>query len=122
VDDRKLTPAVEETLSQLELAPEDVGIARLAVGYARTIDQAAAIAAQAQRIPFDPDTADEVKRLAARVSAHATMADLGPKLLATLDALGATPKARAVTAKSGGHKPAAGGTASPLARLRRAAG
>lgn len=118
--DRKMLPAVEAALAELDLAPEDVGVARLAEGYARTIDQAAAIAAAAQRIPFDPDTADEVKRLAARVSAHATMADLGPKLLAALESLGGSPKARAAAGKSAG-KPAAP-RSSALAALRKAAG
>lgn len=120
--ERKLVPAVEDTLAQLELAPEDAGIARLALGYARTIDRAEAIAAQAARIPYDPDTSEEVKRLAARVSAQATMADLGPKLLAALDALGATPKARAAQSKPGAARPGAAGSASPLTALRRAAG
>lgn len=114
-DDRKILPAVEETLRHVVLAPEDAAIARLARGYAWTIDTAAAIAAQADRIAFDPDTADEVKKLRAKVSAHTTMADLGPKLQACLDALGATPKARAAAGK-----PAAGpaGGPSKLAILR----
>lgn len=112
--DRKITPAVESTLGTLALEPEDAALARLALGYARTIDQAAAIASAAQRIPYDPDTAEQVKRLAARVSAHATMADLGPKLLAALDALGATPKARSATGKAG-SLPA---KANPLQLLR----
>lgn len=121
-DERKMLPAVEATLKSLELAPEDEALARLAVGYARTIDQAAAIASAAQRIPYDPDTAEQVKKLAARVGAHATMADLGPKLLGALDALGATPKARAAGAKPGGAKPGAKSSVSPLNALRQAAG
>jgi hypothetical protein len=100
--DRKLEPAVAATLAELALDPADQAVSRLALHLARTIDRAEAIAAQARKIPFEPDSADEVKRLAARVSAQATASDLGPKLLAALDALGATPKARA---QSGG-KPA----------------
>lgn len=117
-----MLPAVEATLAELSLAPEDAALARLAEGYARTIDQAAAIAAAAQRIPYDEDTAEQVKKLAARVGAHVTMADLGPKLLAALDALGATPKARAVGGNPAGKKPGTGGVLSPLAQLRKAAG
>lgn len=112
-NDRKLTPAVEETLEKLTLQPEDAALARLVLSYARTIDQAAAIAAHAAKIPFDPDTADEVKRLASRVSAQVTMSDLGPKLLAALDALGASPKARAAVGK-----PAPSGSASKLNAMR----
>lgn len=112
--DRKLVPAVESTLSALVLQPEDAAVARLALSYARTIDTAAAIAAQADRIPFDPDTADEVAKLRAKVSAHSTMADLGPKLQACLDALSATPKSRAALGKP--TTPAGG--PSKLAALR----
>lgn len=112
--DKKMVPAVEETLEHVVLQPEDAALARLALSYARTIDKAAAIAAQADRIPFDPDTAEEIKKLKAKVSAHATMADLGPKLQACLDALGATPKARAQNGK-----PAKGGSGpSKLSALR----
>src|SRR5690606_34551160 len=69
-NDRKLTPAIEETLASLELRPEDAGIARLALQYARTIDRAEAIAAQAAKLPFDPDTAEAVEQLRKRVSAQ----------------------------------------------------
>lgn len=110
-----MLPAVEETLAHVEIQPEDAGLARLALGYARTIDQAQAIAAQAAKIPFDEDTAEEVRRLAARVAAHTTMSELGPKLLAALDALGATPKARAAAGKPA--QPGQGGP-SKLAQLR----
>lgn len=112
--EKKLLPAVEETLSHVVLQPEDAALARLALSYARTIDTAAAIAAQADRIPFDPDTADEVARLRAKVSAHTTMADLGPKLQSALDALQATPKARAANGKPTGNT----GGPSRLASLR----
>lgn len=104
---------VRETLDALELQPEDVGIAELAVEYAAAMDRAAAIAAAAAKIPYDEDTAEEVKKLRARVSQQVTVSDLGPKLLATLDALGATPKARASAGK-----PNPAGTTSKLTALR----
>lgn len=112
-DERKLTPAVEESLGKLVLAPEDAALARLALTYARVMDGAAAIAAQAARIPFDPDSAEAVEQLRKRVSAQVTASDLGPKLLAALDALGATPKAR-----SSASKPPTAGGKSKLAALR----
>lgn len=90
---------IEETLASLENRPEDAGVRAIALEYARTIDRAAIIAAQVAKLPFDPDSADAVDQLRKRVSAHATMADLGPKLLAALDALGATPKARVAQGK-----------------------
>lgn len=110
---RGLIGKVEETLGKLPLQPEDAALAELARQYARTVDRAAAIAADAARIPFDPDSAEAVEQLRKRVAAHTTMSDLGPKLLAALDALGATPKARAVVGK-----PAPAGSASKLAALR----
>lgn len=97
-----LAAKVQETLDTLELRPEDTALAALALEYGRTIDRAAIIAAQAAKIPFDPDSAEEVARLRAKVSAHSTMSDVGPKLLAALDALGATPKARAQSPKAQG--------------------
>lgn len=94
-----MADSVAETLKNLELQPEDAALAALALKYAETIDRAAAIAAAAAKIPFDPDTAEQVENLRKRVSAQATMADLGPKLQAALDALGATPKARSAAGK-----------------------
>lgn len=109
-----LAGSVRESLGHLELRPEDAGIARLAVEYAETMDRAAKLAADLADVPYDPDTAQMVARLRARVEAHAVMADLGPKLQAALDALGATPKSRAQVLK-----PTSGGTgASKLTQLR----
>lgn len=110
---RGLAAKVEETLEKLDLAPEDAAVSALAVQYARTIDRAAAIAADAARVPFDPDTAEAVEQLRKRVAAHTTMSDLGPKLLAALEALQATPRARATAGK-----PAPAGGKSRLAALR----
>lgn len=108
-----LAEKVRETVEKLQLQPEDVAVAALAVEYAVTIDNAAELARVAEALPFDPDTAAQVARLKTRVEAHAVMADVGPKLLAALDALGATPKARAAAGK-----PAPGGAKSKLATLR----
>lgn len=86
--DELLLPTVQHTIANLTLRPEDSAAATLAERYAATIDA-------------DPEQ----------------LKDLGPKLLATLEALGATPRARAA-----GRKPAGGGTGgtSKLAALREA--
>ena len=85
---------VRETVGKLELRPEDAAVRVLAEEYAATMDRAASIAARLAKLPPDPDFVEELTRLRQRVSAQVTMSDLGPKLLATLDALGATPDER----------------------------
>lgn len=109
----EMVARVEETLGKLQLQPEDAGLRALAVRYARTIDDAAELAEAAAGLPYDPDTAVMVARLRQRVEAHTVMVDLGPKLLAALDALGATPKSRALAGK-----PAPAGGKSKLTELR----
>ncbi len=69
--DTLIAPAVAETIKQLTLGPEDAAAVRLAERYAAAIDAAPATEQQ--------ETLDK----------------LGPKLLAALESLGATPKARA---------------------------
>jgi hypothetical protein len=104
---------VRETLDKLDLQPEDAALKALAEQYASTMDRAAAIAAKAASLPPDPDIMEELDRLRKRVSAQVTVSDVGPKLLAALDALGATPKARSAVGK-----PAPAGKTSKLAALR----
>lgn len=67
--DNLLEPIVVEAIGKLALAPEDVAAAALAVRYAAEIDAA-------------DDRAEAMEKL-------------GPKLLATLEAIGATPRSRA---------------------------
>lgn len=86
--DGLLSPAVAATLAALPLEDKDNAAARLATVYASEIDAA------------DAEARAEVLR------------DLGPRLLAALDALGATPKARALTGRGGG------GSGGALAQLR----
>lgn len=88
--DGMLGPAVSEMLRKLDLSPEDVAAARLAKKYAEAIDAAE-----------DPQEALE---------------KLGHRLLAALESLGATPKARALIKKGG----ASNGGESKLAQLRAA--
>lgn len=73
--DRRLGPAVAETISALSLTPQDAAAARLAERYAREVDDA-------------EDPAEMLDRL-------------GPKLLSALVQLGATPAARAAVLKGG---------------------
>lgn len=97
-----LAPAVAETVAALQVAPEDAAAVRLAQRYAATIDRAAEIAADLDEIPpEDYDTEKLIRALRAKVEAQAVLAELGPKLLAALEALGATPAARAKL-KAGG--------------------
>lgn len=110
----EMTRSVRESVGNLELRPEDAGISALAVRFARTIDDAAELAELAAGMPYDPDTAVQLARLRQRVEAHTVMVEVGPKLQAALDALGATPKARAQVLK-----PAApGASKSALSALR----
>lgn len=69
--DALIGPAVAETLQELELTPENAAAARLASVYARAIDSA--------------NEDDRAK----------VLAELGPKLLACLVELRATPRAAA---------------------------
>jgi hypothetical protein len=78
--------AVEAAIGELELSGSDKGAVELALTYAREIDTG-------------------VDQLEA----------LGPKLLTTLEALGATPRARAALLKGGQRDSSTG---SPLDQLR----
>lgn len=117
--DRLLAPAVTEALDVVELEAEDAAAVKLAERYAREIDQADAAAAHADRVlrevGDDPELLELVSALKAKLAARTAVSDLGPKLLAILDALGATPKARAVARKGGAGR---GGKGGSLAALR----
>lgn len=104
--DRLVAPAVAETLAALELSPQDAGAARLAEVYAKALDRAGAIEAQADKVlrlvdSEDPELAELVSALKAKLSAQTTLATIGPKLHDLLGSLGATPKARAAIVKGG---------------------
>ncbi|WP_422734004.1 terminase small subunit [Micromonospora sp. WMMD558] len=77
--DAMLGPAVAETIRNLNPADVDTAAVRLAEQYAKAIDDARG----------DPDVLEK----------------LGPRLLACLESLGATPRSRAAIVKGG----AAGG-------------
>lgn len=101
--DGLLGPAVAATVKALSAAAEDAAAVRLAERYAATIDDAYQVAAQLAGVePDDAGTARLIERLQAKVEAQAVLAELGPKLLATLEQLGATPAARAKVKAGGG--------------------
>jgi hypothetical protein len=95
-----LAPVVDEALGALVLAGEDRAAAALARSYARQIDEALRaeyLARQAleQVSKEDPLTRAYIQELAAKVESKELLDRLGPKLLAVLESLGATPAARA---------------------------
>jgi hypothetical protein len=80
-------------------------VVKLAERYAAAIDQAAELAAAADQVHLDPDDPighTQLAQLAAKVEAQAVLGALGPKLLAALQALQATPAARARRKGGGG--------------------
>jgi hypothetical protein len=101
-----LYPAVQETLATLGLLPEDSAAKKLAQQYAKVIDSQNGHC----RACDDPDCGRS------QGSAWA-MRWLGPLLLQALEALGATPAARAALAKGKDKTPAA---KSQLDKLREA--
>lgn len=106
--DKLLAPAVEETLAALEPGQVDTAAVRLAQRYARDIDEASLITADLEPVlrdvmALDPALHDRLLKLAVRIERTAVLASLGPKLLAALEQLGATPAARARVKGGGGN-------------------
>ena len=103
--DDLIAPAVAETLQDLDESVVDAGARRLAERYAAAIDEAHLIAADLESVLASDDADDDVRKrvaaLSAKVEAQTVLDTLGPKLLAALDSLGATPKARARDGKGG---------------------
>lgn len=110
----------EEVEAALDAEPgsnRDRATAALALTYAALIDQAAPAAKYAKalawlgRLPVDDeddDAARHVDTIRVALAAHTVASDLGPKLLAALEALLLSPRARGVAMKGGTDgKPAA---------------
>jgi hypothetical protein len=106
--DELLAPAVAATVGALQLTDDrDAAVVRLTQRYAAAIDLAADLAAEADQVQLDPDDPIghiQLSRLAAQVEAVAVLGTLGPKLLAALQALQATPAARARRKGGGGDR------------------
>lgn len=120
-----LAPAVAETIDKLTTAAEDAGAIALAKRYAREIDEAAVIRASLTKAlreleQLDQDLHDKFLTLAVQIEETAVLGNLGPKLLATLEQLGATPAARAKL--RGGGAPSGGPSRLEAARQARASG
>lgn len=102
-----LAPAVAETIDKLATSAEDAGAIALAKRYAREIDEAAVIRASLTKAlreleQLDQDLHDKFLTLAVQIEETAVLGNLGPKLLATLESLGATPAARSRLLRGGG--------------------
>lgn len=87
--DGLVTPAVAGSVENAGLEPQDEGLKRLALTYAKAIDDA-----------DDP----------------AVLRDLGPKLQSALESLGCSPAGRAKAVKPGGEQVGAGPLARMQAR------
>lgn len=121
--DRLLTPAVAETIKALDTADVDAGAVRLAVRYAHDLDEAAVISASLTKAlreleELSPTLHDKFLTLAVRIEETTVLGNLGPKLLAALEQLAATPAARAKLRGGGGT----GGGSSWLDNMRNARG
>lgn len=97
---RPLAPAVVEVVKALNLKPEDLVLGVLAEQYAEAIDEMATAAERAGLMIEWDVFADEdgfreqLWALQKTVQWKNTLVSLGPRLLATLEAMGASPKAR----------------------------
>lgn len=121
--DRLLLPAVRAALDSLPpdaTTDADQAARALALAYARTIDEAAMLHHVAEVLVEESDEdyggSRRLDLLLKATENKAVLADLGPKLLAVLTSLGATPAARA--GQSTGKLPAR--PAGALAALRAA--
>ena len=123
-----LLPQVQRTLAELEQDDEakDAGLRRLAEVYAAAIDEALDVAIDARKLVTQAEDEDNPFEIAKRLlnalvkysDANSALEQLGPKLQAALEALGASPKARAaMTGKGGGNGVPPGGQ-SGLAQRR----
>jgi len=110
---------VETALASVKIEPKDQAAAALARHYARLIDDAAPDKKYAEAIEWlagvDTNQRTDKFRLTivAALSEHSSTSDFGPKLLATLTALGMTPAAAGNVVPEPVGKPA-----SPLDELR----
>lgn len=102
-----MAAAVEASLKALRATAKDKALVRLIERYAQAMDDAAEIAEAASLVePENVATAHALSALRKRVEHQAVLAELGPKLQAALESLGASPKARAAMQKgvqSGGR-------------------
>ena len=120
-----LEQAVRDALAVKPPAPEDKAAAALALKYAELSDEAApagkyeaALTWLAGQGADDRDADKHIRTISQALAAHSVASDLGPKLLAVLDALQMTPRARAVPVKGGGDARPGGNPLDDLAERR----
>lgn len=101
--DELIGPKIAEVVRDLaDLPGTDAGAIRLAERYAAAIDAAVPPAKFGEALRYIAglvDPADDVGRrhvqkIIDALAMHATLSDLGPKLLQVLESLGATPRGR----------------------------
>jgi len=114
VQDHLLLPSVRCTLTHIEKdRPDDLaideGLRKLAEVYATAIDEAQSIALDAKKLIAEAQKDDGLEIAKRMLNALVKYSDatgvleqLGPKLQAALEALGASPKARATMTGKGG--------------------
>lgn len=125
-DTPSLLNAVTASVRSGTFTDGDKGAIALAKRYAKLIDDAEPTSVYAEHLrrlapAIDPDNDEAAKaftKIADALAQHSVASDLGPKLLAALDALGLSPAAR--SKQSGGGVPRVGGSkpADALAALR----
>lgn len=101
--------AVDKALRTAKLPAADAGTVALVRIYAGLIDGAAPSAGLAKALetlesrifPAEPAVQEAWRRVTTALSEHTVSSDLGPKLLAGLESLGLSPRARAAM-KAGG--------------------
>lgn len=121
-----LERAVRRSLTTAKLPPADAGTVALARQYAALIDAAEPSAALARAIatvetrifPAEPAVHEAWRRVTTALSEHTVSSDLGPKLLAALESLGLSPRARAAM-KAGNADVPAPKTGGQLDELRK---
>jgi hypothetical protein len=133
-----IAEALESALESLQgVSPQDAALRALARRYACDIDEAPAVALDAQRCvedlmrhrqgPIDPVLLDRIRRVHTRIEQTTVLASLGPKLNQSLTDLGMTPRSRSAVGKTdpGAAKPGNEGNKAvkpqdELARIRNA--
>lgn len=120
-----IATALEAALDHAEQDDADGATVALARRYARELDEAAVVSAAITKAlrelgAVNYDLHDKFLALAARIEEAAVAASIGPKLLAALEQLQMTPRARAAVVKGGGGNATTGnGAESEMERIRR---
>jgi hypothetical protein len=102
-----LVQVIRESLDQTPLNPQDAAISAVAMEYARLIDEAVPAGKYGQALTWlaqqdfeDKDADKHIRTISLALAQHSVASDFGPKLLATLEALLMSPRARAAAKKA----------------------